>query len=94
MGQGVIATFMEMVKVLKRSEKIIKDYWCTFNILKGINNTDTAWEEVSVNYLKVVQTSPKNYARLYTIWASGEHWWRHLLASARGGIDEVTAEDK
>jgi len=67
MGQGVIATFMEMVKVLKRSEKIIKDYWCTFNILKGINNTDTAWEEVSVNYLKVVQTSPKNYARLYTI---------------------------
>lgn len=51
MDQGVIATFMEMVKVLKRSEKIIKDYWCTFNILKGINNTDTAWDEVSVNYL-------------------------------------------
>jgi hypothetical protein len=39
MDQGVIATFMEMVKVLKGLEKIIKDYWCTFNILKGINNT-------------------------------------------------------
>jgi len=27
MDQGVTATFMETVKVLKRSEKIIKDYW-------------------------------------------------------------------
>ena len=51
MDQGVIATFMDMVKVLNRPEKIIEDYWCTFNILKGINTTDTAWEEVSVNYL-------------------------------------------
>jgi hypothetical protein len=49
MDQGVKATFMEIVNALNRSEKIIKDYWTAFNILKDINNTDTAWEEVSVN---------------------------------------------
>jgi hypothetical protein len=27
MYQGVTVTFMEMVKVLNRAEKIIKDYW-------------------------------------------------------------------
>jgi hypothetical protein len=42
-------TFMEMVRVLDRSDKTVKDYWCSFDILKGINNIDTAWEDVSVN---------------------------------------------
>jgi hypothetical protein len=37
---------MDMVRVLNRSHKTIKDYWCSSDILKGIN-INTAWEEVS-----------------------------------------------
>jgi hypothetical protein len=44
---------MDMVRVLNRSHKTIKDYWHSSNILKGIN-INTAWEEVSVNCLKGV----------------------------------------
>ena len=44
MDQGVTATFMELVEVLNRSEIFIRIIG-----LKGINNTDTAWEEMSVN---------------------------------------------
>jgi hypothetical protein len=56
--QGVITTlkapyfcqaFMEMMRVLGRSHETLKDYWCSFNILKGFNKINTAWEEVSVN---------------------------------------------
>jgi hypothetical protein len=45
---------MEMVKVLNKSVKTIQDYWHALNILKGINNTDGAREEVSENYLNGV----------------------------------------
>jgi len=31
-----------------------KDYWCAFNILKGFNNINAAWEELSVNCLNGV----------------------------------------
>ena len=44
-------TFVEMVRFLDGSDKTIKDYWGLFDILKGINNINAAWEEVSVNYL-------------------------------------------
>jgi hypothetical protein len=55
MDQGVMVTFkacsfchtlMEMVRVLDSSDKTIRHYWCSFNILRGINNFNTAWEEV------------------------------------------------
>jgi hypothetical protein len=46
--------FMEMVGVLDRSHKIIKDYWCLSDIFKGINNINTAREEVSVKCLNGV----------------------------------------
>jgi hypothetical protein len=46
--------FMEMVRVLERSHKIIKNYWHSSDILKGINNLNTAWEVVSVKCLKGV----------------------------------------
>jgi hypothetical protein len=62
-----LQTFMEMVKVLNKSEKIIKHYWHAFNILTGINNKDGAWEEVSVNYLNGVWCKLLHYARLYMI---------------------------
>jgi len=42
---------MEMVRGLDSSDKTIKDCWCTFNILKGINNISTAMEKVLVNSL-------------------------------------------
>ena len=44
---------MEMVRVLDRSHKTIKDYWHSSNILKGIN-INTAWEVVSKKCLKEV----------------------------------------
>lgn len=47
-------TFMEIVRALDRSDKTIKDCWCSFNILKGFNHTNTAFEEVSVNSLNAV----------------------------------------
>jgi hypothetical protein len=47
-------TFMEMVRGLDRSDETIKDCWCSFDILKGFNNTNTALEEVSVNSLNAV----------------------------------------
>ena len=42
---------MEMVRVLDRSDKTIKGYWHLFDILKGINNINAVWEEMSVNCL-------------------------------------------
>jgi len=36
---------IDMVSVLDRLHETIMDYWCSFNILKGIN-INTAWEEV------------------------------------------------
>jgi hypothetical protein len=45
--------FMEMVRVLDRSHKSIKDYWSSSDTLKGIN-INTTWEEVTVNCLKGV----------------------------------------
>jgi len=44
---------MEMVRILDRSHKTIKDYWCLSNILKGIN-INTAREVVSEKCLKGV----------------------------------------
>jgi hypothetical protein len=38
--------------------QIIKDYWCSFDILKGIKNISAAWEVVSVNYLNGVWCKP------------------------------------
>ncbi|XP_018430489.1 PREDICTED: tigger transposable element-derived protein 1-like [Nanorana parkeri] len=63
MDQGVIATFKayylrqtfsEMVKVLDRSGITMKDYWRSFNVLKGVNNINGAWEEVTANCLNRV----------------------------------------
>ena len=45
--------FMDMVRVLDRSHKTIKDYWHSPNILKGIN-INTVGDEVSVKCLKGV----------------------------------------
>jgi hypothetical protein len=55
MDQRVIATyylcqtFIPMARVVDRSDKTNKDYWHSFNILKGINNIKAAWEEASAN---------------------------------------------
>jgi len=40
-----------VVRVLDRSQNTIKDYWRSSNVLKGINNINIAWEEVSVKCL-------------------------------------------
>jgi len=45
---------MEMVSVLVTSHKTIKGYWHSSDILKGINNISTGWEEVSEKCLKGV----------------------------------------
>jgi len=47
-------TFMEMVRGLDSSDKTVKDCWRTSDILKGINNINTALEEVSVNSLNAL----------------------------------------
>jgi hypothetical protein len=47
-------TFMEMMRGLGSSDKTIKGCWCTFDILKVINNINTAMEEVSVNSLNAL----------------------------------------
>ena len=44
---------MEMVRILDRSHKTIKDYWCLSNTLKGIK-INTAWEVISEKFLKGV----------------------------------------
>jgi len=53
MDRGVIATFkvyylrqtfMELVRDFDRSGKTMNDYWRSLDILKVINNIDTAWE--------------------------------------------------
>ena len=43
--------FMGVVRVLDRSQNTIKDYWRSSKVLKGINNINIAWEEVSVKCL-------------------------------------------
>jgi hypothetical protein len=52
MDRGVIApfkvyylrqTFMELVRDFDRSGKTMNDYWRSFDILKVINNINTAW---------------------------------------------------
>ena len=40
-----------MVRVLDRSDKTIKDYCNSFDILTGIKDINIAWEEMSVNCL-------------------------------------------
>jgi len=40
-----------MVGVLDRSDKIIRDYCSSFDILKGIKDINIAWEEMSMNCL-------------------------------------------
>jgi hypothetical protein len=45
---------MDLVRVLDRSHKAIKDYWHLSDILKGFNNINTAWEVVSVKCSKGV----------------------------------------
>ena len=46
--------FMKMVIVLDRSQKTIKDYWCSSDILKGSIIINTACGEASVKCLNVV----------------------------------------
>jgi len=48
--------FMEMVSVLDMSHKTIKGHGHSSDILKGINDISTAWEEVSVKCLKGVRS--------------------------------------
>jgi len=43
-----------MVSVLDRSDKIIKDYCSSFDILKGIKDINIACEEISVYCLNGV----------------------------------------
>ena len=68
MDQGVIATFKACLLLLPnlhgngesfgQVRQIIKDYWCSFDILKGIKIISTAWKVVSVNYLNGVWCKP------------------------------------
>jgi len=53
-AHNLFQTFTEMVRVLDRSNKIIKGWWCLFINLTGNNNITAAWEEVSVYCLKGV----------------------------------------
>jgi hypothetical protein len=45
---------MNMVVVLDRTHKIVKDYWHSSNISKGIKNIKRAWEKMPVKCLKGV----------------------------------------
>jgi hypothetical protein len=44
--------FMEMVRVLDRSHKTIRDYRLSSDILKSINNINSVWEVVPEKCLK------------------------------------------
>jgi hypothetical protein len=57
-GVVIIATMFPhpslMVGGLDRSDKIIRNYWSSFDILKGIKDINIAWEEMSLNCLNRV----------------------------------------
>lgn len=64
MDQGVIFTFKayylritlkEMIKAIDtNSNQTVKDYWRSYDILKGIKNLKSAWDEVTTNCLNGV----------------------------------------
>ena len=85
---------MEIVRVLDMSDKTIKDYWASFDILKGINSINAAWEEVSVNYLNGVwrQLLP-DFMHDFAGFEPMENIVEVISRLAQDvGLDEVTAE--
>jgi len=85
---------MEMVRVLDRSVKTIKDYLGSLSILKGINNINAAWEEVSMNYLNGVWCHLLPYfMHDFTGFEPVENTVEVISRLAQEvGLDEVTAE--
>jgi hypothetical protein len=87
--------FMEMVRVLDRSHKTIKDYWGSSDILKGTNNINRAWEEVLVQCLNGVwcKVLPQ-FMHDFTGFEPLENIVNDISSLAQeAGMDEVTAED-
>jgi len=101
MDQGVIATFkayylrntlMEMIRVLDSSDKTIKDYWLGYDILKGIKNIKSAWDEVSTKCLngvwrKLLPAFVDNFVFEEDLTENISKLARHV------GLDDVTAKD-
>ena len=85
---------MKMVRVFDRSVKTIKNYWGSFIILKGINNINAAWEEVSVNYSNGVWRHLLPYfMHDFTGFEPVENTVEVISRLAQEvGLDEVTAE--
>jgi len=85
---------MEMVRILGRSCKTIKDYWCSFNILSGINNTNAAREEVPVNCLHGAwRRLLPEFTYDFTLFGTLENSDDDVSRLAQeAGLGEVTAE--
>jgi hypothetical protein len=90
----ICQTFMEMLIVLDRLDTTIKDYWCSFYILKGTNNINTVWDEVTVKCLngvwhKLLPEFMHDFTGFGPVENSADI--HRLMQTA--GMDEVTAED-
>jgi hypothetical protein len=86
---------MEMARFLGRSSKTLKDCWCSFDILSGINNINAAWEEVPVNCLNVAwcRLLPE-FAHNFTLFGPVENSDDDVSRLAQeAGLHKVTAED-
>jgi len=84
-----------MVRILGRSGKTIKDYWCSFNILSGINNINAAWEKEPVNCLngawhRLLPAFTHNFTLFGPVENSDDDVSR-LVQEV--GLDKGTAED-
>ena len=86
---------MEMVWVLDRSHKTIKDCWHSSGILKGINNINTAWKVASKKCLKGV--CHKRLTQSVLVFTGIEPVVNSIddvnRTSQEAGLDEVIGED-
>lgn len=84
---------MEMLTVLDRLDTTIKDHWCSFYILKRINNINTAWDEVTVKCSNGVwhKLLPE-FMNGFTRFGSVENTADISRLAQRAGLDEVTDE--
>jgi hypothetical protein len=85
---------MEMVRVLERSHKTIQDCWHSSDILKGINNINTAWEVVSKKCLKGVwHMRLPQFMLDFTGFEPVNNTDDINRTSQEAGLDEIIAED-
>jgi hypothetical protein len=86
---------VEIARFLGRSGKTLKDYWCSFDILSGINNINTAWEEVPANCLNGAwRRLLPEFVHDFTLFGPVQNSDDDISWLAqKAGLDEVSAEN-